>query len=55
VREAIGRAYDEKFTFLFKQLAIAGTADIVARHVKAPALHHSAPTAAAPDDATLSD
>jgi fructose-bisphosphate aldolase, class II len=54
-REALAKAYDAKFEFLFRQLGIGGTAAIVAKYVKPPALHHSAPTAAAPDDADLSD
>ncbi len=61
VKEGLARAYDAKFEFLFKQLAVGGTADAVARHVNVPELHHPAPegahpaVAAAPDDATLSD
>ena len=55
VKQTIARAYDEKFTFLFTQLAIQNTADHVKKYVKVPKLHHSAPTAAAPDDADLSD
>jgi fructose-bisphosphate aldolase class II len=54
-------AYDDKFTFLFTQLGIAGTAAAVARHVK-PVIQHKpqphegmATVAAAPDDADLSD
>ena len=53
-------AYDEKFTFLFRQLAIDGTATIIERFVEAPDQHRPDPTeavsvAAAPDDAELSD
>ncbi|HTI64302.1 MAG TPA: class II fructose-bisphosphate aldolase [Gemmatimonadaceae bacterium] len=53
-------AYDEKFTFLFRQLAIDGTARVVEQFVKAPEQHRPDPTeavsvAAAPDDAELSD
>jgi fructose-bisphosphate aldolase class II len=57
VREKLARAYDEKFAFLFTQLAIGGTAKAVAKHVKAAELHRTAPSrggvlvAAAPDDA----
>jgi fructose/tagatose bisphosphate aldolase len=56
----LARAYDEKFTFLFKQLAIPNTADIVAKFVSPPAMHRLDPSeavavAAAPDDADLSD
>jgi fructose/tagatose bisphosphate aldolase len=57
---ALAKAYDEKFGFLFKQLAIGDTAAIVAKFVTAPVVHRKDPTqavavAAAPDDADLSD
>lgn len=56
----LAKAYEDKFTFLFNQLAIGNTADPVARFVKASAVHRLDPTqavgvAAAPDDADLSD
>jgi fructose-bisphosphate aldolase class II len=58
----LAAAYDAKFEFLFTQLAIGGTAPVVARHVKALKLHRPMPgtagyetVAAAPDDADLSD
>ena len=56
----LAAAYDEKFTFLFKQLAIGGTARIVEQFVRVAELHRPDPTeavsvAAAPDDADLSD
>jgi fructose-bisphosphate aldolase, class II len=59
-KATLSAAYDEKFTFLFNQLAIAGTADVVAKFVKAVPIHRLDPTeavavAAAPDDADLSD
>lgn len=59
-KTALANAYDEKFTFLFNQLAIGNTADAVAKHVNAAAIHRADPTqavgvAAAPDDADLSD
>jgi fructose/tagatose bisphosphate aldolase len=59
-KASLAKAYDEKFTFLFKQLAINGTASIVAKFVHAEAIHRDDPTravavAAAPDDADLSD
>jgi fructose-bisphosphate aldolase, class II len=59
-RAALAKAYDEKFGFLFQQLAIGNTASIVARFVKPLAIHRADPTvaaavAAAPDDADLSD
>jgi fructose/tagatose bisphosphate aldolase len=59
-KATLARAYDEKFTFLFNQLAIANTADIVAKFVSSQELHRLDPTeavavVAAPDDADLSD
>lgn len=61
-REKLATAYDEKFTFLFTQLAVGGTKDAVRRHVKPMAIHRPAPgtaghvvVEAAPDDADLSD
>jgi hypothetical protein len=57
-RAALARAFDEKFEFLFTQLAVGGTARHVERFVQAPAIHRPAPsgaggaaTAAAHDDA----
>lgn len=54
-KAALARAYDEKFSFLFTQLRVAGTTDMVAKHVRLVAQHHTAPGVAAPDDADLSD
>jgi fructose/tagatose bisphosphate aldolase len=59
-RATLDAAYDEKFGFLFDQLAIGDTALMVARFVKPFAIHREDPTravavAAAPDDAELSD
>jgi fructose-bisphosphate aldolase class II len=59
-KATLARAYDEKFTFLFNQLAIPNTADVVAKFVSPPAMHRLDPSeavavAAAPDDADLSD
>ena len=59
-KAVLAKAYDEKFTFLFNQLAIANTAKIVAKYVRAPEMHRLDPSeavavAAAPDDADLSD
>jgi fructose-bisphosphate aldolase, class II len=56
----LAKAYDEKFTFLFNQLAIGDTAATVAKFVRAPVIHRLDPSeavavAAAPDDADLSD
>jgi fructose/tagatose bisphosphate aldolase len=61
VKRTIAATYDEKFRFLFEQLAIGNTAPIVARYVKPPVHHRVMPAdatpahAAAPDDADLSD
>jgi fructose/tagatose bisphosphate aldolase len=61
VKAKLAAAYDAKFEFLFRQLAVAGTAAAVAAHVKAPVQHRPAPDGAeslvpaAPDDADLSD
>jgi len=60
VKAKLAKVYDEKFAFLFDQLAIGNTADAVKKFVKAPAIHRVDPTqavavAAAPDDADLSD
>jgi hypothetical protein len=60
-RRAVDTLYDRKFRFLFDQLAIGGTKDIVARYVKPATVHRPLPAdatpvhAAAPDDADLSD
>jgi fructose/tagatose bisphosphate aldolase len=57
VKARLASAYDEKFGFLFEQLAVGGTAAAVARFVNAPAQHRPAPSGetvgitAAPDDA----
>ena len=57
IKTRLAKAYDEKFGFLFEQLAIGGTADAVRKYVHAPEQHRQAPTgahaavAAAPDDA----
>lgn len=62
VRERLGQAYDEKFAFLFTQLAVANTKAMVKRHVHPHAIHRPMPgtgghvaVAAAPDDTDLSD
>ena len=60
-KSEIAAAYDAKFTFLFTQLGIANTTDVVAKHVKAVRQHRPQPhegmesVMAAPDDADLSD
>jgi len=54
VMASISADLEARFGFLFDQLGIAGTADAVARHVRAPVMRHSAPRpvgVAAPDDA----
>jgi len=56
VRAALGKAYDEKFGFLFDQLAVGGTAKDVARFINTPEQHRPMPDSdspaieAAPDD-----
>jgi hypothetical protein len=56
VKETLAAVYNDKFGFLFKQLAIGDTAPMVAKYVKAPAIHRPQPdeatvgVAAAPDD-----
>jgi fructose-bisphosphate aldolase class II len=56
-KKRLAEAYDQKFGFLFEQLAVGGTAAAVARFVKPPVQHRPAPSedavavAAAPDDA----
>jgi len=53
----LAAAYDEKFGFLFEQLAVGGTAAAVVKYVHPPEQHRPAPSeatvgvAAAPDDA----
>jgi fructose/tagatose bisphosphate aldolase len=54
VRESMAQDLERNFAFLFEQLRVTGTRDLVARHVHAPALHRAEPhpaTVAAPDDA----
>ena len=57
VKATLAASYDEKFDFLFRQLAVNGTAVYVRRFVSPPPQHRPAPTegmemvAAAPDDA----
>ncbi len=61
VKAELASAYDRKFTFLFTQLGIGGTAKDVATHVPIVKQHRPQPhegmesVAAAPDDADLSD
>ena len=54
-----GRALREQFSFLFRQLAVGNTREIVQRHVTAPERPRSGPAAlrikAAADDWDLSD
>jgi fructose/tagatose bisphosphate aldolase len=60
-KRSLAAAYNAKFRFLFEQLAIGNTADMVARYVKPPKQHRVMPVdatpahVAAPDDADLSD
>jgi fructose/tagatose bisphosphate aldolase len=54
VRDALGEALEEQFAFLFEALKVSHSAELVARHVKAPVLRRAEPAAAlaaAPDDA----
>ena len=44
--DAIGADLEKTFSFLFGQLAVAGTAEIVARTVRAPEIHRPAPEGA---------
>ena len=61
VKRELAAAYDDKFAFLFTQLAITNTADAVRSHVRIVRQHRPQPhegmvmVAAAPDDADLSD
>jgi len=61
VKAKLSRAYDEKFSFLFTQLAVVNTRDIVDRFVQPAERHKPQPhpdlavVEAAPDDADLSD
>jgi fructose/tagatose bisphosphate aldolase len=60
VKATLAAAYDDKFTFLFTQLGMAGTKKHVEAFVKAPEQRRPFPTGAstvvaAPDDADLSD
>jgi fructose/tagatose bisphosphate aldolase len=56
VRDSLARVYDKKFAFLFEQLAVSGTADLVTKWVSPPEQHRRAPDGlaaaviAAPDD-----
>ena len=61
VKARLAKAYDEKFSFLFTQLAVVNTRETVDRFVK-PLEHHKPQphpdlvvVEAAPDDADLSD
>jgi len=50
-KAALAAAYDKTFEFLFEQLRVGGTVDVVKRTITAPRLHHQAPAGAiAPDD-----
>ncbi len=61
VKEKLSAAYEEKFSFLFTQLAVVNTADTVRRFVRPVTQHKPRPhpglaaVEAAPDDADLSD
>jgi fructose/tagatose bisphosphate aldolase len=57
VKAKLAAAYNDKFDFLFRQLAVNGTASYVRKYVNPPAQHRPAPhegmemAVAAPDDA----
>jgi len=54
IRDAIAADLEQTFAFLFEQLRVTGTREVVARHVRPPAMHRAEPgpaTVAAPDDA----
>jgi hypothetical protein len=57
VRDSLARVYDKKFAFLFEQLAVVGTAELVKKWVSPAEHHRRAPdgltpaVVAAPDDA----
>src|SRR5207249_9201943 len=54
VLAAISADLEARFGFLFDQLNIGGTGEVVGRYVKAPVVRHAAPRpvgVAAPDDA----
>jgi fructose/tagatose bisphosphate aldolase len=61
VRQTLAEAYDRKFEFLFTQLGVAGTKEVVTRFVRMRIQHRPQPhedlavVPAAPDDADLSD
>jgi fructose-bisphosphate aldolase class II len=61
VKSKLAKSYDEEFSFLFTQLAVADTAKIVAKFVKPAEIHRPKPhpdlaaVEAAPNDADLSD
>jgi fructose-bisphosphate aldolase class II len=61
VKAKVAGMYDQKFRFLFEQLAIGDTAGLTAKYVVSPLQHRPMPAdatpahAAAPDDADLSD
>jgi len=61
VKGRLAKAYEEKFSFLFTQLAVVNTREIVDRFVKPVEQHKPQPhpdlavVEAAPDDANLSD
>ncbi len=51
-KATLAAAYDAKFGFLFEQLAVGGTAPIVAQHVLSPAMHRPARERRAPSTST---
>ena len=61
VKAKLSKAYDDKFSFLFTQLAVSDTAKVVAQFVRPVEIHRPKPhpdlaaVEAAPNDADLSD
>jgi fructose-bisphosphate aldolase class II len=47
VRSALGAALEEQFTFLLTTLKVKDSADLVARHIKAPVIRRAEPAGAA--------
>jgi fructose/tagatose bisphosphate aldolase len=42
--EAIGADLEKSFSFLLEQLGVSGTTDAVAKHIRAPEVHHPLPS-----------
>jgi fructose-bisphosphate aldolase class II len=55
ISTALDRAYDQKFEFLFTQLGVGGTADLVSRHVTPPLMHRAVPDGGGPGSTAAHD